>query len=634
MNYEIHQLLECQYGDKIASRSESLLIQAQIDLHQKADRMFAVLLIFQCALCIVLACTVTPYTWIGAEKNIHIHVWASVGLGFLLTVYPLYLIKTQSGTVLTRQVIAVAQILYSCLLIHVTGGRIETHFHVFGSLAFLAFYRDWRVLLTATIITAMDHFFRGIYWPESVFGVVTSTYWRWLEHTAWVIFEDIILLYQCQYSLIEMQWNAHAQAKLELIGNYFEEMVSDKTEKLNATLLQQQALINNIPDMAWMKDRDGRFIAVNNKLTKAIQHDAEYIIGKKDVDLWSPEIAEKYAADDRYVMETQETLKLQETFRDAEGRIYWLETIKTPILNDRSEVIGTVGIARDVTENKEYSESLNKSNLELSVAKYMLEKELLERKLLEDKLVHLQKMEAVGTLTGGIAHDFNNILWMIMGNSEMLLDALVKDSELKDMQQDIYNAASRGRQLVQQLLDYSRHKEEVEKHVFQVLPVIQEVTKLLRASIPSSIEFILDIEAPECEILGNTDQLHQILTNLCTNAYQAVGTSGRITLGLYKVNMSEEALECFPELKQPGEYVVIKVSDTGSGIPEELIGRIFDPFFTTKEVGKGTGLGLSMVHGLVQKMNGAVHVDSAPDCGSHFHIYLPSSPKPSLVTPA
>ena len=139
---------------------------------------------------IVFALWVSPLTWEGADSSTHLHVWAAVLLGGIISLFPALLGWLRPGLPSTRYTIAVAQMLMGALLIHLTGGRIETHFHVFGSLAFLAFYRDWRVLIPATIVVALDHMLRGMFWPQSVYGVLVASQWRWLEHAAWVVFED------------------------------------------------------------------------------------------------------------------------------------------------------------------------------------------------------------------------------------------------------------------------------------------------------------------------------------------------------------------------------------------------------------------------------------------------------------
>jgi len=199
----------------VARRSRDLFEQYRDDIYVQTDRLFAGLMAFQWILGIVFALWVSPLAWYGAISRIHVHVWAALVVGGVISLLPALLGLLRPGRSSTRYVIAVAQMLMGALLIHLTGGRIETHFHVFGSLAFLAFYRDWRVLVPATVIVAVDHLLRGIFWPQSVYGVVVASQWRWLEHAAWVLFEDIVLVLACRRSIQEMQQTAERTAALE-----------------------------------------------------------------------------------------------------------------------------------------------------------------------------------------------------------------------------------------------------------------------------------------------------------------------------------------------------------------------------------------------------------------------------------
>src|SRR5262249_54146887 len=159
------------------------------------------------------------------HSQVHLHVWIAILLGGALTSFPVFLAITRPGHTITRHTIAVAQMLTSALLIHLTGGRIETHFHVFGSLAFLTFYSDLKVLMSATIVVGLDHLLRGIFWPQSVFGVLTASNWRWLEHSAWVVFEDFFLLIACNRSVADMLGMANQQAQLEAVNESIERKV-------------------------------------------------------------------------------------------------------------------------------------------------------------------------------------------------------------------------------------------------------------------------------------------------------------------------------------------------------------------------------------------------------------------------
>ena len=179
-----------------------------------------------------MATWLSPLAWEGLESHIHPHIWAAVFLGGLIAAFPIALVLVRPGEAMTRYVIAAAQMCHSALLIHLSGGRIETHFHVFGSLAFLSFYRDWRVLVPATIVVALDHALRGIFWPESVFGIVTASPWRWMEHAGWVVFEDIILVWACLRGAKELATLAARQAELEATNQRVEAEVARQTARL------------------------------------------------------------------------------------------------------------------------------------------------------------------------------------------------------------------------------------------------------------------------------------------------------------------------------------------------------------------------------------------------------------------
>src|ERR1700730_702665 len=201
----VMDVAELTPADAQAARADFLFHENRITNYKRIDRLFAGLMGFQWVAGVIAALVISPRAWAGSVSHVHIHVWAAIFLGGIITIFPVSLAILKPGEVLTRHTIAVAQMLMSALLIHLSGGRIETHFHVFGSLAFLAFYRDWRVFIPATIVIAVDHFLRGVFWPQSVFGVLVVSQWRWVEHAAWVIFEDVFLLVSIRRSIAEMR---------------------------------------------------------------------------------------------------------------------------------------------------------------------------------------------------------------------------------------------------------------------------------------------------------------------------------------------------------------------------------------------------------------------------------------------
>lgn len=202
------------------------------NIHEHTDRLFAKLMVFQWFFGIVCAFVVAPRTWEGDMSKTHLHVWSAVLLGGIISFLPVFLAIKRPGWVGTRHTIALTQGLWSALLIHLTGGRIETHFHVFGSLAFLAFYRDWRVLITMSAVVAVDHLLRGMFWPVSVYGLATAGEWRWLEHAGWVVFEDFFLISSCLRAEGEMSEICHQQVRLEKLQTQTEMKFDVKSQEL------------------------------------------------------------------------------------------------------------------------------------------------------------------------------------------------------------------------------------------------------------------------------------------------------------------------------------------------------------------------------------------------------------------
>jgi len=210
------------------------------DIYARTDRTFAKLMLLQWVAGIVFALWVSPLAWTGSDSRTHIHVYAAVILGGLISALPIALALLHPGAAVTRYTIATAQMLMSALLIHLTGGRIETHFHVFGSLAFLAFYRDWRVLVPATVVVAADHFLRGLFWPQSVYGLLAVSNWRWLEHAAWVLFEDVFLVMSCRRGVREVLQIAVRTATLQRAHEDQRRHAVEQTELVARLRLSQQ----------------------------------------------------------------------------------------------------------------------------------------------------------------------------------------------------------------------------------------------------------------------------------------------------------------------------------------------------------------------------------------------------------
>jgi signal transduction histidine kinase len=256
-----------------------------------------------------------------------------------------------------------------------------------------------------------------------------------------------------------------------------------------------------------------------------------------------------------------------------------------------------------------------------------------EKAALEARLLHAQKMESIGTLSGGIAHDFNNLLGIILGNVELAMDDVPKWHPAKFNLNEIRTASLRARDVVKQLLSFSRKTDHDQRPV-NLLPIVKDALKFLRSSIPTSIEIHQNIAKDiDDTIFADSIQINQVMINLCTNAAHAMEhTGGVITIDVENIYSDQFSAVDYTDLP-PGRYVKLMVSDTGTGIDPEIVDRIFDPYFTTKELEKGTGIGLSVVHGIIKSHSGAISVDSKFGKGTSFSILFPLAEEAAVVEP-
>ncbi len=249
-------------------------------------------------------------------------------------------------------------------------------------------------------------------------------------------------------------------------------------------------------------------------------------------------------------------------------------------------------------------------------------RDITDLKFLELQLRQASKMESLGTLAGGIAHDFNNIIFMITGNAELILDDLPDWDPKYDYIKEIKNAGLRAASIVKQLLHFTRKSDQHFKPI-GAISVIHDALKFLRATIPTTVGIKTELPDDECMILGDPVQLHQVLMNICTNAFQVLEESGGIIeIKASKFLLSENEAEKQQDLP-PGDYLLITIADDGPGIAHDTAERIFDPYFTTKVIGEGSGMGLTIALGIIKNHHGIIKVDSSPNEGTTFSIYLP-----------
>jgi PAS domain S-box-containing protein len=281
--------------------------------------------------------------------------------------------------------------------------------------------------------------------------------------------------------------------------------------------------------------------------------------------------------------------------RKKDGSLFEEDVTISPVRNQEGRVTNYVAVKRDVTEEMALKKQLNQA----------------------------MKMEAIGTLAGGIAHDFNNILSAVLGYAEMVDIQLAEDDPAREDVAQIIIAGHRATDLIRQILTFSRQEEE-ELRPVKLQFIIKEALKLLRSSLPSSIELHQDIDSNCGSVLADPTSVHQVLINLCTNAKQAlIGSSGSLSVRLGEVDDESASMPALPETMRGQRWVVLTVSDTGCGMDDQVRERIFDPFFTTKKQGQGTGLGLSVVHGIVKSHGGEILVESEPGRGTNFHVLFP-----------
>jgi two-component system, sensor histidine kinase and response regulator len=268
-------LAQPQSAETPDSRAQQLYTAQKQDVYVRTDRLFAILMSIQWLVGVAFAFFVSPRSWTGLESQTHIHVWAAIFLGGVITCFPVWMALVQPGKRATRHMIAVGQMLMSALLIHLSGGRIETHFHVFGSLAFLAFYRDWYVLITASTIVAADHGLRGLLWPQSVYGVSGIEPWRWVEHTGWVLFEDVFLTISIKQSQKEMWDGACRQADVEQTNQIIEAKVAERTAQLAMEIEYRKETETALADRA--KELDENLIELG-QLSKDLEQSRDQAV--------------------------------------------------------------------------------------------------------------------------------------------------------------------------------------------------------------------------------------------------------------------------------------------------------------------------------------------------------------------
>jgi len=334
-------------ASELDRRAEELYASELDEARRFSDRLFARLMLLQLAGAVVAALIISPRTWIGTTSVVHTHVWASIALGALIASAPLLFVMFRSGSAATRYVVAAAQMLFSALLIHVSGGRIETHFHVFGSLAFLAFYRDHRVLLIATAVTAIDHFVRGVYWPQSVFGVLDAGKLRWLEHAAWIVFEVVFLSISIRHTRVRSLESNRRAAELEVARRELATLAESQQLEVDALhlALDRQLIVS-------IADRSGKITSVNKKFCEISGYEREELVGHDHRLINSGRHPKKFWVDMWKTVASGVPWRGEVCNQAKDGSLYWVDSTIAPILCPRGEVERYLSIRFDITSRK------------------------------------------------------------------------------------------------------------------------------------------------------------------------------------------------------------------------------------------------------------------------------------------
>lgn len=369
-------------------------------------------------------------------------------------------------------------------------------------------------------------------------------------------------------------------------------------EALQQSEEKYRAIFENLQDVYFEALGDGTILEVSPSVELISQYSRQEILYTSAWDFYAHREERKYLMGK--IKQTGKVTDCEIHLKDKDGAIVPCSITAQLHVDSSGKPQKLCGILRDIRERKRTE---------------------VERQKLEEQLLHAQKMEAIGSLAGGIAHDFNNILGIIMGYVELTRDDIPEDNLMRHNLNQVLAAANRARDMVKQILAFSR-KDEQERKPLYLNEIINEALQLLRATLPSTIEIRGHIREKLKPIMANSSQIHQVIINICTNAAHAMREKGGILeIILKEINLEANVIR--PEALKPGRYLQLTFADTGKGMSPEVKNRIFEPYFSTKKHGEGTGMGLAVVHGIVKSHRGKITVDSQLKKGTSVHVFLP-----------
>ena len=567
-------------------RAEELHATAALAVARNTDKLFARLLVAEWVAGVVVA-LLSPYTWEGTQSQRHIHVWAAIFLGGLITLFPAVLAVARPGWLLTRYVVACGQMLFGALLIHLTGGRIETHFHIFGSLAFLAFYWDWTVLIPASLVVMVDHVVRGLYFPKSIFGVLSASPWRIVEHGWWVVFEDVFLVYSCLQCQKLLATVALQRAELE-----------EASRRMKSLERQRTAMAERKFKDIFETMEDGYLEAVPGGATTVVNPAAVRLFGFREAAELQAVPAGELLADDvnfetlMAILERPDqprTRQARVRLKDGSIRIFEGDARLVTRIDAPSQTVAVM--FRDVTDRLRADEEAQ-ARLSADAA----------NRLKSEYLAHM-------------SHEIRTPMHAVLGLTNLALQ-----TELTDRQRDyLTKVQDSGRNLlciVNDILDFSKveaGKLDLEQVHFQLNEVLDGLASTMAGKVAErGLKLLVSVgsDIPN-DLLGDPTRLGQVLLNLVSNAVKFT-EQGEIRVSVDRDDVARD------------EAILLRfqVQDTGVGIAAEVLPILFTPFSQadssiTRKFG-GTGLGLAICRRLVHLMQGELAVSSELGRGSTF----------------
>jgi PAS domain S-box-containing protein len=559
-----------------ADRADELFQQHRQEIYRKTDQLFARLMLCQWVAAILMAMIISPRTWAGQSSQIHIHIWAAIFIGGAITVFPIWMTRAWPGTASTRYIIAVAQMLMSVLLIDLTGGRIETHFHVFGSLVILSFYRDWRVLIPATIVVYLDHFLRGIYWPYSVYGVLSASPWRSVEHAGWVIFEDAFLVISCLRSIREMRFIANRTAALESSEQNFRQIFEEAPIGMAVVRL------------------DDRYAQVNARLCNMVGYSEEELTSRTTSEItYCDDIEESKQLAQNLLSETARSC-VEKRYVRKNSEVIWASRTACVIRDETGKPRHYLVMVEDITQRKKDAVALEEAKNEAERANRAKDKFL-----------------------AALSHELRTPLTPVL----MCATALEQEPGIEPELRRQFGMMRRNVELEARLIDDLLDLTRVSHGKLRILvsgPVdvhslLAHTERIVLSDARSkSLALRLDLAADEHHVVGDAARMNQVFWNLLKNAVKFTPAGGKIIVRT--VNPA------------PGQLAVT-VSDNGIGIDRQTLPFVFRAFEQGDIRGlqpcSGLGLGLSISKAIVELHGGTISAESAgPGLGAVFTVEL------------